>query len=142
MSHDKRVALGFLLAPIPPCVLVLFSVFAASGFENWVTPLIALPYYLLGCYIITILLALPLYLVLSTFFRVTLARCLFCGFLVGWLPVFLLATNDHFTAAELRSGFEPAVGAGGFGAAIALMFWLIAFWRRPQDDQNRRDIPT
>src|SRR5262249_19778240 len=144
-------------------VLVLFYAFAVTGFQNWVTPLFALPYYLVGCYIITIVLALPLYLALSHFFRATLAWCLFFGFVIGFLVPFvpfvlqaagkwpmydsyrqgreMLIVNGHFTGAGIRNGFVSSGEIGLFGAAIALMFWIVAFWRSPDAVQNRRDIP-
>jgi len=153
----KIVRKGFLLAPLLPCVLLLVEGFTEGqvyGLGGAVGHALFLYVYcVIACYFISAIFALPLYWLSWKYFRVSLVSCILGGGLIGGGPPWFffmlqclglwpkwdneslggvpLIVNKQFTAAGrvhyAMSGFYTAV----FGAAIGMLFWVVAVRRNP-----------
>jgi hypothetical protein len=111
-----RIVLGFLIAPILPCsLLVTADTIEYRGTTAGYLDLLVSG--IVGCYILTVLFALPIFLVLHkrglVNFKTAVATGVGIGSALGALSFVLMLT----------------VAMGILGAAIAAIFWLAALRR-------------
>lgn len=136
-----RVPVGFLVAPIAPCFI---GAMALSDIQR--TWRIA-PFMIIVCWLISFLIAMPTYLVLQRGGYVTLLKALVSGFLIALsvsLATVLLPSGPgdyasdstgptmvagHLTALGWQNALQGCLATGGLGAAIGVVFWLVACWK-------------
>lgn len=138
-----RIPAGFLVAPIAPCFIGAMALSERDIQSAWRVALLMI----FVCWFISFLMALPAYLALQRGGYVSLPKAVAAGFLLALsvsLIIFLLPSGPddyasgpagptmvggHLTALGWRNAMEESLAAGGLGAAIGLVFWLVACWK-------------
>jgi hypothetical protein len=149
MSSNWRVPIGFALAPLIPCALVVGILSALSG--HYDGALFFFSAMVVVSLAVTLIMGVPLYLVLRHYWRVRLLECLGSGALAAILlnifihlfRIFAFA-DTHYSAGDsggatfldsriTRHGVEEAIRDGLIqtllGISIGFCFWVLAIWR-------------
>ena len=138
-----RIPVGFLVAPIAPCFIGAMALGEPDIQRAWRIA----PFMIFVCWLISFLIALPMYLVLQRSGYVSLVKAVVAGLLIA-LTVSLVAVllpsgpgdyasgsagptmvGGHLTALGWRNALEGCLATGGLGAAIGIVFWLVACWK-------------
>jgi uncharacterized membrane protein len=143
-STAWRTPLGFLAAPVVPCIGWAMILGEAEFHRVWrIAALMMLVSWFFSFFV-----AAPTYLVIRRRGNVSLRQSLLAGFVIALsVNVFSLMlpsgprdymadsggtsmVNGHLTAHGWWGALNGCLQMGIFGAVIGSAFWIIAFWRR------------
>ena len=133
-----RTLMAFVLAPVSLALVAAFvmavaalvvpdGVMAGSSISQ---ALIVLMWSPIVAYPVALVVGVPLYVLVRRFWRVTLWSCLVGGTISGFIGTGLVIAvegGDFVNAFAVGLFAVPA----GIGAILGLVFWLLAYWRRP-----------
>lgn len=131
---NGRLILGFLAAPLVPCILAATAASLRQG------DLASIPFgtllYALFAYPFALVLGIPTYLLISRLGHPSLVRVIFSGGILGLISglIFLELLDLNWVTTGNNGKFTIILLFGIFGAITALVFWWLAI--RPRSNPS------
>lgn len=152
-DSERRIKLGFFLAPILPCAI-------AIALSDYIGLNLGWPL-LIVAYLAIIFFAMPMFDAISKRREVKLIDCVISGFVIGGLGTAVLllfvymfvfygdvsanlgkegheeiVEGNYTSYGALKAGLE-VLGVGIFGASIGLIFWIVSFMKLSRSSSDK-----